>query len=258
MKRKYTKILLPVTTGLFLLTFAINAVASVDSRTASEFSQYCSQNQSICSKLNFNEARVGTVNCPNPNQVVGEVYVHAGDGQTVYQLPHSGFDFTLNGNSATVTLTSHQHNISWIGLVCTSSQTQTPTPTPTPTPSSTPTHTPSPTPSNTPTPTPTSTPSPTPTPTVTPSPTPTPSATPSPTPTPTPTVTPLPSPTPTPQILGVKTPTIQPETGVSTLAFATMFGAAPFGIFLRKCSKSRKQEELGDFAKGLVSDRNKS
>lgn len=92
-------------------------------------------------------ANSGSVSCTDGN-VISSVYVHAGDAQTVYQLPHEGFayEFSNSGKTVTVEVTTHPHNISWIGIVCgsaTPTPTATPTLTPTPTPSATPVVTPS-------------------------------------------------------------------------------------------------------------------
>lgn len=171
MKSKYLKVILPIITSIALGIFAtFNANASIDSKSASDFSQYCSQNSNVCNKVDFSEATSGTVSCPAQNQNVTEVYVHAGDGQTVYKLPQEGFEYAVNGNSALVKLSGYQHAISWIAVVC--SNTASPTPSPSP--------------SHSPSPSPTQSPAPTPSPTHSPSPSPSPSATPKPTPTPTP------------------------------------------------------------------------
>jgi len=103
--------------------------------------------------------------------------------------------------------------------------------------------------------------------------------TPSPSPSPTPTPTVVPSPTPTTggnsqeqsqtqnntqtvnitvqgQTLGAKSPKVQPETGASAIAFATMFGAAPMGLMLRRFTGSKKRKDsLSELASRLVSDR---
>lgn len=168
MNKKYFKVILPIITSIALAIFAtFNANASIDSKSASDFSQYCSQNSNICNKVDFTEATSGTVSCPAQNQNVTEVYVHAGDGQTVYKLPQEGFEYTVNGNSALVKLSGYQHAISWIAVVC--SNAASPTPSPSPSPS----HTPSPSPTLTPTPSPSHAPTPSPTPSATSTPTPT-------------------------------------------------------------------------------------
>lgn len=183
----------------------INVIqASISGYTAAEFAQYCEANPSTCTKTNFSNTKVGSVSCPSPSQVIDVVYVHAGDGQTVYQLPDPGFTtvFSNNNNTVEVTANPHPHDLSWISVTCVPGISPTPTSTPTPTPINTPTNTPTPTPTVpddrlTPTPTPTEgqQPSPTPTPTPTDSeeqPTPTPTPTASPTATPTITLTPGP------------------------------------------------------------------
>lgn len=129
--------------------------ASVSGYTASEFSQYCEANPSTCTKTNFSDVKVGSVSCPSPSQVIDVVYVHAGDGTTVYQLPDSGFIgvFSNSNNTVEVTANPHPHDLSWIGVTCVpgSSPSSTPTPTPTSAPTATPTFTPTNTPTVTPT-----------------------------------------------------------------------------------------------------------
>ena len=186
------KLLAIILTALGLIFLASTVFASVSSYTASGFSQYCSNHPTTCKKKNAGEdhKRQLRVSCPLDGQVIDAVYVHGGDGQVVYQLPDVRWGATYSNGGRTVTVTKlGQHDISWVGVVCSVHATPTPTPTPTPT--------------ATPTPTPTVTPSPTPT--VTPSPSPTPTPEPSceetqtcPTPTPTPTVTPTPEPSNTP------------------------------------------------------------
>src|SRR6185369_15601597 len=124
------------------------AYASVSSYTASAFAQYCAQNPTICTKANES-----TVSCPTAGQVIQTIYVHGGEGQTVYELPDANWTSVLSNNGGTVTVTqAGQHQLSWVGVVCaavTTSPTVTPTPTPDPgdpeaTPSATPTVTPTP------------------------------------------------------------------------------------------------------------------
>src|SRR3990167_7045929 len=111
-KSIYLKVILPILTSAALVLFAaINVNASIDSKSASEFSQYCAQNSSICNKVDFSEASSGAVSCPSAGQNVSDVYVHAGDGQTIYKLPQGGFDYAVNGSSALVTLSGHPHAI---------------------------------------------------------------------------------------------------------------------------------------------------
>lgn len=206
MKKKYTKIILPIATSIFLSTFAFNVFAGGDHKVT------------ICH---------ATSSETNP-------FV-----RIVVDRHAIGGHFYNNGTP----LAGHEDDILIEGIAdC-------------PSPKS----------------------SPHPTPSVKPSPTPSPSVTPSPTPSPTPTVVPSPTPTTggnsqeqsqtqtnnqtvnvtvTGQVAGVKTPTVQPETGVSTLAFATMFGAAPFGILLRRFSKTAKREEsLAEFASTIVREK---
>ncbi len=160
----------------------INTIqASVSAYTASEFSQYCEANPSTCSKTNFSNVKIGSVSCPSPSQVIDVVYVHAGDGQTVYQLPDSGFIAAFSNNNSTVEVTAnpHPHDLSWVAVTCIPGSTPTPTSTPTATPTTTPTPTmpddrltptPTPTEGQQPSPTPTPTQSERPTPTITPTP----------------------------------------------------------------------------------------
>ncbi len=157
---------------------ALKVQASVIPQPAHAFVQWCNQNWRICKKNDFNNVRTAWTTCRHGSQTVSEVYVHAGDGQKVYKLPHPGFTYSIYLNTVTVSLTTHPHNISWVAVVCEDGQEPTPTPTPSPTPVVTPT------PSPTPSPTPGVTPTPSPTPEITP--TPTPSATPESTPTATP------------------------------------------------------------------------
>lgn len=166
------KLSIALATGLLMSTvaFASNIFAGLSSFTASGFAQYCADNPSICNKQDFSGTE-GTISCPNENHVIQTIYVHAGDGQNVYELPDGGFSFvfTDGGATATVTVTTHPHNLSWLGVVC---GREVNSPTPTPTESSEPTPTPSDDPESTPTPTPTATPVSTSTPRVTPSPAP--------------------------------------------------------------------------------------
>lgn len=195
-----------------------SALASQSSFSASGFSQFCAQNPTTCNKSDF-DGRSGSISCPNPNQVIDKVYVHAGDGQLVWELPDSKFSFNFSNNNNTVTVNALEgtHDLSWIGVTCTSA-TPSPSATPTATPSASPSPTPTATPSASPSPTPSASPSPTPSASPSPSPSasPSPSITPSPTPTieidcdgggeceviigsptPTPTATPTPTPSPT-------------------------------------------------------------
>lgn len=187
--------------GILFLFVTTKSLATLSSYTASEFSQYCAENPNYCNKVDFSEATSGSVTCPGgTSQYVVKIYVHAGDGNDVYELPHDGFTYYLsNGDStANVSLSGHPHNISWIGVDCaykaSPTPTATPTENPTPTPTATPTTSPTSTPTSTPTVTPTATPTsvPTNTPTATPQ---SPTATPTEVPTSTPTLTPTPTPT---------------------------------------------------------------
>ncbi|MBI3342055.1 fibronectin type III domain-containing protein [Candidatus Curtissbacteria bacterium] len=133
---------MPVITGLLLVIFAsVNVFASISSYSASDFSQFCSQNSTTCKKNENPGDRSGSVSCPSVNQTILNVYVHAGGGQTVYQLPDSHFSetFSNNNNTVTVNALAGTADLSWIAVVCSSnSPTPTPTATPTPTPTSTP------------------------------------------------------------------------------------------------------------------------
>lgn len=155
--------------AIFLLV-ASKVQASISTFTASSFARYCAEYSLICKKVDAPSA-----SCPISGQTIETVYVHAGDGQTVYQLPddHWTANFSNNNNSVTVSPVGEEHGISWVGVVCsvkpepttpptlppfptttatsvataTASATPiTPTFTPTPTPTSTTTTTPEPTP----------------------------------------------------------------------------------------------------------------
>lgn len=239
MKVKYLKVILPIITSLALGFFAtFNVNASIDSKSASEFSQYCSQNSGVCRKVDFSGATSGTVSCPAQNQSVSEVLVHAGDGQTVYKLPQEGFSYTINGNAATVWLSGHPHAISWIGLVCGNASSQSPSPTPSPTSSATPLPTPIVTTDNT--------------------------------------IDNNNSQSQNQtqsnnqtinvnvnqgRVLGARIPKRLPETGVSVLGLASFFSAAPFGVMFTRFGRGkgiyRRKEELGSFALGKFEERNK-
>lgn len=148
--------------SLLVLLPVFQANASVSSYTASGFSQFCASNSTTCNKVNFNNVTTGIVSCPSSNQVIDQVYVHAGEGQTVYELPDSGFSvvYSNNNNTATVSLADSVHALSWLGVVCSAGSTVTPTNTPTVTPTGTLTPTPTDDPTITPTDTPTATPTP--------------------------------------------------------------------------------------------------
>ncbi|MCL4384323.1 sortase [Patescibacteria group bacterium] len=149
-----------------LLKLPFNVSADISSYTASEFSRYCEDkvNHSICNKVESPSDQI-IVTCPAESQSISEVYVHAGDGQTLYQLPDSQFEaaYSNTHNAVTVKVTEGQHNLSYVGVICGVPVTNTPTvgqlPTNTPIATSTPeaTNTPQPTSTpradNTPTPT---------------------------------------------------------------------------------------------------------
>lgn len=130
-------------------------IASQSSYTASNFSQFCASNPTTCNKVDFNDARIGDVSCPSTNQTIDQVYVHAGSGQLVTELPDSLFSYSFSNNQNTVSVTALQgtHDLSWIGVTCSTHTSSTPTPTQTPTCTPTPTITPTVTLTSTPTPT---------------------------------------------------------------------------------------------------------
>lgn len=178
MKKGFFKASLPIVTSVLVVLgtiLVVPAFADISSYSASTFAQFCASNPTTCKKVDFQNVRSGNASCPATNQTVQEVYVHAGGGQTVYKLPHTGFDFTINGNNVDVSLTTHQNDISWIGVVCAQNS-------PTPSPSASPS--------------PSVSPSPSPSPSVSPSPSPSPSQSPS----PSPSLSPSPSPSPSPRV----------------------------------------------------------
>lgn len=140
------------------------ALASQSSYTASGFSQFCAANPTTCNKQDFTNARVGSVSCPLSNQTIQTVLVHAGSGQTVWELPDSQFThfFLNNNNTVTVIANPGTHDISWIGVICTNPISPTPSSSPQVTPSATPPITPTPYPSSSASPTPSFSPSPSP------------------------------------------------------------------------------------------------
>src|SRR5258708_1427172 len=101
---------------LFLggFVFSKNIFSSVANYTGSGFAQFCAENSTICTKEDSN-----TASCPTEGQVIEEVYVHAGDGQTVYLLPDAKWStvFSNNNNTVTVSPVGKQHDISWVGVV---------------------------------------------------------------------------------------------------------------------------------------------
>jgi hypothetical protein len=140
MKKIATTSILSLIALLVLATSGVTSTyASVSSYSASDFSQYCSQNSATCSKNEHPGEDSASVTCPQ-GLVVDKVYVHAGDGQTVYELPDAGFDVSYSNNNTTanVTRTTHPHALSWIAVTCTDGTTptitvtETPTVTPTP------------------------------------------------------------------------------------------------------------------------------
>jgi hypothetical protein len=145
------KFFLPALSALTLLWiyFSFNSItyATIAPFQAKDF---CKNGATNCIKED-KSGRSGSISCPN-GKIVTNVYVHAGDGQTVYQLPHDGFNvsYSNGGQTTTVTVTTHQHDLSWLGVTCGNEPTSTPTPTSIPTPTSTPTIEPSATPTPTP------------------------------------------------------------------------------------------------------------
>jgi hypothetical protein len=132
------------------LVSAKNVEASLSGFTASEWSQYCSENPTICNKdeTGFEyplgpDSTVFYVEC-SEGQTLDFASVHAGDGQDVYELPHEGFEFYYVDTAIYVWRTEHPHAISWLIGLCSDNEQPTPTPTEVPTP--TPTEVPSPTP----------------------------------------------------------------------------------------------------------------
>ncbi len=169
---RLTKLLTIPALAFSILVFASKVIATTSSYTASDFSKFCAKNPEICNKEEYKEASSASVSCPlGQSQIIDKIFVHAGDGKTVYELPHSGFSYDLEdaGSMVVVTLSGHKHKISWVGVTCHPKPAVTPTSTPVPTPS--PTETPLPSPTETPSPTPTEAPLPTPTPTPSPTPT---------------------------------------------------------------------------------------
>lgn len=134
MKLNVVKSFAPLTIAAVILwaTFAIPPIsyASIAPFQAKDF---CKNGATNCVKED-KSGRSGSISCP-AGQTISNVYVHAGDGQTVYQLPHDGFDVTYSnaGQTATVTVTTHQHDLSWLGVSCTTQPTNTPTNSVTPT-----------------------------------------------------------------------------------------------------------------------------
>lgn len=137
-------------TALVLFTSLLacgQANATVSNYSASEFSKFCAANPSICKKIDVDGKKAG-LKCPDfNNQLTDQVFVHAGDGQKVYEMPHDGFKYAINlygVGGASVSITTHQHDLSWVAVVCKpkNSPTLTPTLTCTPTPTLTPTVTP--------------------------------------------------------------------------------------------------------------------
>ncbi len=188
-----------VLSTLFASRFPLITQASEYSKSALEFNRWCQDHQDICQKKDA-DGRHGSVSCPFPGQSIIKVLVHAGSGQTVWELPDEKYSFEINGSTVDVSVISG-HDLSWLAVIC--SQGPSPTPSFHPSPTPRPTHPPSPTPSLHPSPTPRCSPSPT---TPTPTSTPTPSG---------PTATEIPSNTPTPTPTNIQpTPTNTPQPGI--------------------------------------------
>lgn len=114
-----------------LLLSQHSAYGAVLNGYANDFSQFCSDNPDTCVKVDFSNVRTGSITCPSGLSPIN-IYVHAGDGQTVYRLPETGFSYIIDGSTVTVTLTTHKHDISWIGATCGSSLVTPPEPPVTP------------------------------------------------------------------------------------------------------------------------------
>lgn len=125
--------------------------------TASSFSQFCSQNTDICNKVDFVNSRQGSLSCPDLSQVIDKIYVHAGSGQDLWELPDPKFSYSFANNGATVIVDALQgtHDISYIGVICTDPGVR-----PSPSPSANPNPSPSPSPGYSPSPSPSISPSP--------------------------------------------------------------------------------------------------
>lgn len=141
----YLPVILSIIAILFLI-FWQPVAASISTYQANEFSQYCADNP-LCLKTNFSGTHAD-ISCPQSEQIVDKVYVHAGDGQTVYELPHKGFILGIATNSATVDIDTHPHELSWVGIICSDPIEPSPEVSPSPTPLLTPSPEVSPSPSS--------------------------------------------------------------------------------------------------------------
>lgn len=99
--------------------------ASLANFNASDFCKEKGVFYPDCIKKDFDNAREGEISCPN-DQKIGEVFLHAGNGQNVYQLPHEGVSTQYSNNNQTVkvTLTNFKNDISWLGVTCEEVQTE--------------------------------------------------------------------------------------------------------------------------------------
>ncbi|KKQ25638.1 MAG: hypothetical protein US62_C0015G0006 [Candidatus Woesebacteria bacterium GW2011_GWA1_37_8] len=148
--------------ALSFMLLAHTAFAAESEFSASGFAQFCAKNPSICKKVDVSGRKAG-LKCPDfNNQIATKVYVHAGDGQVIYEMPHVGFNYAINlygVGGAEVEVTTHKHDLSWVAVECSSKSTPSQSPTVTPantlTPTQTPTSTDTPGVTETPTPTPT-------------------------------------------------------------------------------------------------------
>lgn len=134
----------------FAAIFANTVFASISSKEASDFVKDCRDNP-LCTKIEA-QGTHAEIDCPEASQSAEIAFVHAGDGQTVYELPHDGFILGISTNSATIDISTHKHSLSWVALVCTD---PTPSPDPSPLPSPTPTPSVEPEPTENPNPSPT-------------------------------------------------------------------------------------------------------
>lgn len=137
---------------ILALVLVSRVFATTSNYGASEWSQWCADHSDTCAKEDGDDVEEITTYCPSDNQTPYKVLVHAGGGQTVYELPHEGFDYVIEGDHATVTRNGHPNGLSWVMVKCEGTR---PTVTPTVTPTGTLTPTATPTPTDTPTPTPT-------------------------------------------------------------------------------------------------------
>ena len=131
--------------ALSFMLLAHTAFAAESEFSASGFAQFCAKNPSICKKVDVSGRKAG-LKCPDfNNQIATKVYVHAGDGQVIYEMPHVGFNYAINlygVGGAEVEVTTHKHDLSWVAVECSSKSTPSQSPTVTPANTLTPTQTP--------------------------------------------------------------------------------------------------------------------